>query len=97
MEKRRRKMPVFGGFKMCVPGGALLPFVALLLGAARLDAEDAGKRGVPGNVPAKIDGGWPNDARDTFWYGDHETATRVARSSGRPILLILNRGAPCEV
>jgi hypothetical protein len=90
-------MLAFGDFKRRVPGRALLPFVAILLGAARLDAVDAGNRGVPGNVPAKIDGRWPNDARDTFWYGDHETATRVARASGRPILLILNRGAPCEV
>jgi hypothetical protein len=90
-------MPSFGDFKTYVPGGASLLFAALLLGAARLEAADEGNRGVLGNVPAKIDGRWPNDARDTFWYADHETATRVARASGRPILLVINRGAPCEV
>jgi hypothetical protein len=75
----------------------LFAVAVLILGSAGLDAQDAGKRGVLGNIPAKIDGKWPNDARDTFWYSDYETATRVARASQRPIFLVINRGAPCEV
>jgi hypothetical protein len=78
-------------------GSSLLAIVILLLGTASLRAQDADKRGVLGNIPDKIDGRWPNDARDTFWYSDYETASRVSRESQRPILLVINRGAPCEV
>lgn len=83
-----------GSFSM---GGVLLPAMALLLLTGSVGAQDAGKRGVLGRTPAKVEGRWPNDARDTFWYSDYETANRVARASGRPILLVVNRGAPCEV
>lgn len=78
-------------------GARLFPVAFLLLGSTCLEAQEAGKRGVLGNTPAKIDGKWPNDARDTFWYSDYETATRVARQSQRPIFLVINRGAVCEV
>jgi hypothetical protein len=69
----------------------------LLLGTAGQEAQEADKHGVLGNIPAKVDGRWPNDARDTFWYSDYETASRVARASQRPIFLVINRGAACEV
>lgn len=58
-------------------------------------SEEPGK--VLGNIPAKIHGRWPNDARDTFWYSDFETASKVAKQTGRPIFLVINRGAVCEV
>lgn len=80
--------------------GIAIGLSSLLLGltaAARLGAQEEDKHGVLGNIPAKIDNRWPNDARDTFWYSDYETASRAARDSGRPILLVINRGAPCEV
>ena len=71
----------------------LSPVTTLLLGNTNLGADEAGKH----PIPAKVGGRWPNDARDTFWYGDYETATRVARTSRRPILLVINRGAECQV
>jgi hypothetical protein len=60
-------------------------------------AEEPGRRNVVSNIPAKVHGRWPNDARDTFWHSDYETASRIARQSGRPLLLVINRGAVCEV
>jgi hypothetical protein len=68
-----------------------------LLGAATSQSEEIERGKNASSVPAKVHGRWPNDARDTFWYGDHETASRVARASGRPLFLVLNRGAVCEV
>ena len=71
--------------------------VGLLSPAALWGQDRRDVAAVPGNIPAKVHGHWPNDARDTFWYGDYETAARVARASRRPIVFILNRGATCQV
>lgn len=72
-----------------------------LLGCAFFLAAEIGRSAdsskVLGNIPAKVHGRWPNDARGTFWYGDYETASQVARRTGRPIFLVINRGATCEV
>ena len=76
--------------------GGLSPVAAVLLGG-RAKANETGAKDAAGTVPAKVGGRWPNDARDTFWYGDHATASRVARASRRPTLLVINRGAECQV
>lgn len=69
--------------------------ISLFMGYPKADESDSG--GVLGNIPEKINGQWPNDARDTFWYSNYETAARVAKESQRPILMVINRGAVCEV
>lgn len=76
---------------------SILACAGLLLGSSFGRAGDADARKVLGNIPVKVNGRWPNDARDTFWYSDYETAGRVARQTGRPIFLVINRGAVCEV
>jgi hypothetical protein len=96
-------MLTFRGFQRSFRGGFLtlggmFGVAVLMLWSARLGAQDAGKSGtIVGKIPARIQGRWPNDARDTFWYHDYETAARVARESKRPIFLVINRGATCEV
>ena len=87
-------------FRAGPPSGTQLGLVAcvlLLLFADLSRSDEPDRRQVVGNIPAKIQGRWPNDARDTFWYADYETARRVARQSGRPLFLVINRGAVCEV
>ena len=90
-------MLIFCGSRLYVPWSGLCSVALLLFLSANLNAQSAVAKGVLGNIPAKVDGRWPNDARDTFWYSDYETASRVARESQRPIFLVINRGAPCEV
>lgn len=71
--------------------------LCLLLLAAEIGRSGESDRKVLGNIPAKVHGRWPNDARSTFWYSDYETASQTARRTGRPIFLVINRGATCEV
>lgn len=75
----------------------LVAAALFLLWANLGQSDELDQRKVVGNIPAKVQGRWPNDARDTFWYSDYETAIRVARKSGRPLFLVINRGAVCEV
>ena len=71
--------------------------------AVLVACSDAGRsaepdqRKVVGNIPSKVQGRWPNDARHTFWHADYETASQAARRSGQPLFLVINRGAVCEV